>query len=80
MESDYEPHGKTRLVPLPCPVCGTSTEVGLLEIPEDEGEVVQLLTFGCPTGDFHTAIREAEVRGTFAREVVRRVRLLASNN
>ena len=78
MEDGYEPDGKARLVLLPCSVYGTPLVVGLLEIPEDDGEVVQLFTFDCPTGDFHTAIRESEVREMFAREVIKRMRLLES--
>ena len=75
---DGKPNGKPRPPVVLCPVCGKHLEFGLLEITEDDGEVVRLLTYDCPNGDFHGAMREKEFLELAAKEVVRRLRLSSS--
>ena len=60
----------------PCPICATSLVFGLLEIPEDDGAVVRLLTYDCPVGDDHGVMQEGEVQEMFAKGAVRRMQLL----
>lgn len=73
MASRYESTSHIRPILLPCPVCGTPLAFGLLEIPEDDGEVVQLFTFDCPTGDFHRPLTKSKITGILAHEVVKRL-------
>ena len=78
MQHDDKPNGQARTLPAPCPICGTPLHFGLLEITEDDGTVVRLLAFDCPADDYHGTMRESEVKEMFAREAVKRMRLLES--
>ena len=78
MDHMYKPNGTPHPPVVLCPVCSKPLEFGLLEITEDDGEVVRLLTYDCPNGDFQGAMSEAEFLELAAKEVVRRLRLSSS--
>ena len=73
MDQGYKPNGTPRPPVVLCTVCSTPVEFGLLEITEDDGEIVKLLTYDCPNDDFHGAMREAEFLELAAKEAVRRL-------
>lgn len=60
-------------LPLACPHCGTELSAELLVL-DDEAEQEAVLLLDCPTGDFHLAVTEEDVRNAVAEEVTARLR------
>jgi hypothetical protein len=58
---------------LPCPVCGTASNVERLII-EDEHDREEVYTFDCPTGDFRRAATRTQLLEAAASGVVASVR------
>jgi hypothetical protein len=62
------------LTRLACPRCSAQLVVDTLKIDDEEaGQTELLLLFDCPTGDYHSAIRQQDVVEMITEEVMRRL-------